>query len=136
VLSWDALTRLQKQGFSIGSHTRAHRRLPGCSDGELTEELAGAAEDIARVLGERPVTFAYPYGAVDDRVAQAAAKQFEVGCTTEFKPVTRRTARHLVPRLDAWYFKDASLLRRWGTPSFRRALALRQGLRRAKRLLP
>jgi len=67
-------------------------------------------------------------------VAGAVAKQFEVACTTEFKPLTRTTVRHLVPRLDAWYFKDAALLRRWGTPSFHRALALRQALRRAKRM--
>ncbi len=134
VLGWDALGRLREQGFSIGAHTRRHRPLPECGDAELADELAGAAEDIAKALGERPATFAYPYGAVDPRVARAAAEQFAIACTTAFRPVTGATPRAMVPRLDAWYFHDASRLRRWGTSRFRRAIALRDALRRTRRL--
>lgn len=133
VLGWDALGRLRDQGFTIGAHTRHHRHLTHCSHGELADELGGARDDIARALGERPITFAYPYGAVDERVAHAAAGQFAIACTTAFQPIRTTTRRDLVPRLDAWYFKDASGLQRWGTPQFRRSLAVRHSLRRVQR---
>ena len=134
VLGWAEIARLQAQGFAIGAHTRHHRRLTHCSVGELADELGGAADDIAGALGERPATFAYPYGSVDARVADAAAKEFAIACTTEFRPVGAGTPRALVPRLDAWYFTDAAKLRGWGSAAFARSIAMRHALRRIRRV--
>lgn len=132
VLDWDALGRLQNQHWSIGAHTRHHPRLTQCSPTQVADELDGATEDIRVALGARPTTFAYPYGAVNDRVAAAAAARFTLACTTAFQPVQRATPPELVPRLDAWYFKDATRLKRWGTRSWRRSIAIRHALRRAR----
>jgi peptidoglycan/xylan/chitin deacetylase (PgdA/CDA1 family) len=134
VLDWDALERLRTQGFTIGAHTRHHRHLRHCDHAELIDELSGCADDLAAKLGERPATFAYPYGDVDARVARAAGEQFSVCCTTEFQPVLAGTAHNVVPRLDAWYFQDASRLKRWGTPAFQRSVSMRHGLRRIRRI--
>lgn len=132
VLGWGALARLRAQGFAIGAHTRHHRKLTACGVTELADELAGSADDIARALDERPATFAYPYGKVDVRVARAAAQHFAIACTTAFRPVSRSTRPELVPRLDAWYFRDPARLREWGTPGFRRAIVLRRALRQTR----
>lgn len=134
VLGWDALARLQASGFAIGGHTRHHRHLGHCSDAELIDELAGCADDIAATLGERPASFAYPYGDVDARVARAAAEQFAMCCTTEFRAVRTGDRRDLIPRLDAWYFRDVARLRAWGGRSFRQSIAMRQVLRRVRRV--
>ena len=133
LLGWDALGRLREQGFAIGAHTRHHRHLTRCGPDELSEELGGSAKDIAAALGERPTAFAYPYGDVDDRVARVAAEQFAISCTTQFQPVTQATRRELVPRLDAWYFRNDSRLRHWGSPRFRRSIAVRHVMRRVRR---
>ncbi|HEY8062933.1 MAG TPA: polysaccharide deacetylase family protein [Gemmatimonadales bacterium] len=134
VLGWDAVARLRRQGFAIGAHTRHHRHLRDCSRDELTDELAGSAEDIATTLGERPTTLAYPYGDVDARVARAAGEQFAICCTTEFRPVRATDARELIPRLDAWYFRDARRLRRWSTMTFRQSVTMRHALRLVRRV--
>lgn len=135
VLGWDELGRLGEQDWTIGAHTRSHPRLPLCSDHEVQDELAGSADDIRTALGERPETFAYPYGDVDSRVARAAANTFPIACATSFQQVSRATRRERVPRLDAWYFKDAAPLRRWGTPAWRRSIAMRHALRTVRRAL-
>jgi peptidoglycan/xylan/chitin deacetylase (PgdA/CDA1 family) len=133
VLDWDALARLQSQGFTIGGHTRHHRHLRHCDAAELSDELAGSADDIAATLGERPTTFAYPYGDVDARVARVAREQFAICCTTAFRLVRERDQREMIPRLDAWYFRDPARLRRWGTPIFHQYVATRHALRRIRR---
>lgn len=135
VLGWDALGHLQEQHWTIGAHTRHHRRLTECTPSELADELGGAAEDIRAALGERPLAFAYPYGAVNAGVASAAASQFPIACTTMFQPVDTATRPQLVPRLDAWYFKDAAPLERWGTRSWRRSITIRHMLRTVRAAL-
>jgi len=132
VLGWDALARLRSQGFFIGGHTRHHRHLRQCGVAELTDELAGGADDIAAALGERPTAFAYPYGDTDARVARAAAAQYAICCTTAFQPVRATDPHEMIPRLDAWYFRDPSPLARWGTTGFRRSVAARHALRRIR----
>ncbi len=132
VLGWDELAKLRARGFMIGAHTRRHRQLPRCSDAELVDELGGSADDIMRALGERPTSFAYPYGSIDDRVTHAARAHFAIACTTEHRLVTAATNPARVPRLDAWYFADAGRLRSFGSTAFRRWVALRHGLRRIR----
>lgn len=134
VLGWSALTWLQSQGFSIGAHTRQHRNLTRCSSAELESEIAGSADDIAGALGERPKSFAYPYGAFNQTVVAAAARVFDIACTTELRPLPPDAPRELLPRLDAWHFKDASQLARWGTRSFTGWIAFRHALRRLRRM--
>ncbi|MDX2208163.1 MAG: polysaccharide deacetylase family protein [Gemmatimonadales bacterium] len=135
VLDWQALARLQDQGFSIGAHSRSHRNLTECSAAEATDELVGSAEDIGKALGERPRAFAYPYGAFNPMLAEVVTEAFEIGCTTEFQPLHHGTASALIPRLDAWYFRDTARLECWGSRSFARWVAVRHALRRLRRIM-
>ncbi len=133
VLDWDAIGRLADAGWTVGSHSRRHPHLVGCNDDQLEDELATSAATIARHLGDRPTSFAYPYGDVDPRIATAVARHYAHACTASHQVVTDRIAPHLIPRLDAWYFRGPEPFRHWGTPRFRRAVAWRHALRRARR---
>lgn len=133
VLGWNDLAQLRTQEFTIGGHTRHHRHLRHCDDAELADEIAGCANDIAARLGERPTTFAYPYGDVDARVARAAREQFAICCTTEFRLVRTGDQPGMIPRLDGRYFRDPVRLRRWGTPAFRQSVVVRHAFRRLRR---
>ena len=135
VLGWDALGKLVDAGWCVGSHTRRHPWLTRCSDDQLEDELAGASAMIAEQLGAAPSTLAYPYGDVNPRVQRAAATHYRVACTTRHLPVTAAADLHAVPRLDAWYFRGPAPFRHWGTARFRRAIAWRHALRRARRLV-
>jgi len=72
-MSWDDLGELAACGWEIGSHTRTHAWLPRLDDAELYRELVDSREAITTRLGEPCRSIAYPYGAVDGRVAAAAA---------------------------------------------------------------
>ncbi|MES2125010.1 MAG: polysaccharide deacetylase family protein [Gemmatimonadota bacterium] len=134
VLEWPELARLQERGFTVGAHTRHHPDLTRCSSAELTDEVAGSADDIAKSLGARPQLFAYPYGAYNPAVASVVAATFDIACTTVFQPLRPDTPRELVPRLDAWYFKGTAHLSRWGTRSLTGWIGFRHALRSLRRI--
>jgi peptidoglycan/xylan/chitin deacetylase (PgdA/CDA1 family) len=73
-MTWDELRQLRDAGWEIASHTRSHPYLPDLADAELHAELAESRETCSRELGEPCRSLAYPYGAVDARVAQAAGE--------------------------------------------------------------
>jgi peptidoglycan/xylan/chitin deacetylase (PgdA/CDA1 family) len=72
-MSWNELRALAEEGWEIGSHSHSHARLPDLSDDRLTEELDRSRAECEGALETRCRSIAYPYGAVDTRVTQAAA---------------------------------------------------------------
>src|SRR5439155_25811028 len=73
-LSWDQLRHLADDGWEVGSHTRSHPRLPELDDVALAEELAASRTRCEERLGRACPSIAYPYGAVDERVVDAAGR--------------------------------------------------------------
>lgn len=71
-MSWDDLGRLHEAGWEVGSHTRTHPRLTSLDDDEVRDELAESRHEIATNLSTTCETLAYPYGDVDQRIADAA----------------------------------------------------------------
>jgi peptidoglycan/xylan/chitin deacetylase (PgdA/CDA1 family) len=73
-MTWPELAELADRGWEIGSHTRTHARLTSLADEPLDAELRASREELEQAL-ERPChSLAYPYGAVDSRVAGAARR--------------------------------------------------------------
>jgi peptidoglycan/xylan/chitin deacetylase (PgdA/CDA1 family) len=71
-MSWQDLGRLHEAGWEVGSHTRTHPRLTSLDDGAMRDELAESRREVAANLSAACETVAYPYGDVDERVAEAA----------------------------------------------------------------
>jgi peptidoglycan/xylan/chitin deacetylase (PgdA/CDA1 family) len=71
-MSWEELGRLHQDGWEVGSHTRTHPRLTNLDDAAVRDELAESRHEIATHLSAPCETVAYPYGDVDERVADAA----------------------------------------------------------------
>jgi peptidoglycan/xylan/chitin deacetylase (PgdA/CDA1 family) len=129
VLDWGALEQLVAGGWTVGAHTRHHARLPSCSDGALADELGGAVADIGRHLGATPDWLAYPFGDLDRRVRDAAARWFTGACTTVLRPLGGGEDPLALPRLDAYYLSPRVCRWRWGGGRMRRYLAARRLLR-------
>lgn len=119
LLDWDALARLREAGVTLAAHTRSHPRLTTIDVTEVKAELSGPVEEMERRLGVRPDGLAYPYGNVNARIAAVANGTYRWGCTTEFRPLGPGENPLLLPRLDAWYFRNPARLGRWGSPGFR-----------------
>lgn len=132
LLDWGALGRLTEAGWTIGAHTRHHARLPTCTDGELQDELGGAAEDIVLHLGTAPRWLAYPFGDLDARVRDAAARWFHGACTTELRTLGGGDDLLALPRLDAYYLTPQVCRWAWGGGTLRHYLTMRRVLRHTR----
>jgi peptidoglycan/xylan/chitin deacetylase (PgdA/CDA1 family) len=71
-MTWPQLDALASDGWEVGSHTCTHPRLTELDDTALIAELRRSRDACERRLGRPCRSLAYPYGAVDPRVVEAA----------------------------------------------------------------
>lgn len=134
MMTWDQLGRLGEAGWEIQAHTVGHPDLRVLDDDAVRGELSGADDEIERRMGTRPDHFAYPYGALDDRIAALARERYAVHVTTELAPLDGRGEDDLrasgVPRLDTYYLREPRWHRAFGSIRFRSWVAARRMIRR------
>ena len=70
-LDWKAIEGWKARGFEFASHSATHARLTWLDDTRVAGELARSRETLSQRLGDCPAV-AYPFGAVDERVARLA----------------------------------------------------------------
>jgi len=77
------LRAMQASGMEIGSHTANHVRLTEADDYLLRAELSDSKTALEDALGGEISSFAYPYGAWDERCVNAVrAAGYRAACTT------------------------------------------------------
>lgn len=68
-------------GFEIGAHSMNHKNLTELSEIELREELMDSMKSIESILGKQIYSFAYPYGATNEKVSRITEEcGFTFGC--------------------------------------------------------
>jgi len=84
LLAADELRVMAASGMEIGSHTVTHPRLPAANDEMLARELADSKATLEDCLGHEVPSFAYPFGAWDER-CELAVKQagYRSACLTQ-----------------------------------------------------
>ncbi len=135
LMDWPDLARAVEAGITTGGHGRTHSRLTTLAADALADEVGESTERLFRELGQRPTTFAYPYGVYDDVVVGAVAAQFQWACTTELAALTSETSLLLLPRIDMFYFRRRGQLQTWGTGWFSRRLWSRRQARRVRQVI-
>ena len=83
LLSAQQVGEWARMGIEFGSHSRTHCDLRKCTSAELETEVVGSADDLARILGQRPVSFAYPYGEYDEKVMQLVQRTYGIAFTVQ-----------------------------------------------------
>jgi peptidoglycan/xylan/chitin deacetylase (PgdA/CDA1 family) len=134
LMGWSTLAALARDGVELGAHSLTHPDLTTVSHEQRQDEIAGSAEAIARHIGRRPTSFAYPYGSANAAAERAASEHYARACGTDLRMLSERDDPFRLPRLDMFYFRDAGRLEGWGSPAFRRRLWLRAQGRRMKRM--
>ena len=125
-LDWRELRELAQAGWEIGSHTCSHPRLPELDEAALARELSGSKQTIERELGRPCRSIAYPYGAVDSRVEQAAARAgYE--CAGTIPRVLSKPTPLLWPRVPIFHKDDTRRFKLKVSPAVRRARASAAG---------
>ncbi len=75
----DIMDRAQKQafvaaGWEIGAHTMSHAKLPELPAAEALAEMRQSKASLEEALNTEVISFAYPYGALDEGVKALAQK--------------------------------------------------------------
>jgi peptidoglycan/xylan/chitin deacetylase (PgdA/CDA1 family) len=91
-LTWPELGRLEKLGFTIGSHTVHHLDLPSLSPAAAWAELADSKRTLEQHLGHPVQWFAYPAGRENPAVVALALKAGYVMAVTT-QPGSLQSAR-------------------------------------------
>ena len=100
-LTGDGLRRLAAcPGIAIGAHSVNHLALPDQPSDVLEREVRESGAALARLLHTRIDLFAYPYGAVDDRVAEVVRSTCRWGLTCDARPVAGSFDAARVPRVE------------------------------------
>ncbi len=57
------IQQMHSEGFTIGAHTRTHRKLKDISDAEIEEEIVASCRAIQEITGQDVVPFSFPHSA-------------------------------------------------------------------------
>ena len=83
LLSSDGLHALEDAGFTIGSHTRTHPRLPEIPLENAQNEILDSKFRLEDALGKGVAFFAYPYGKFNEAVRkQVISAGYLAACST------------------------------------------------------
>ncbi len=64
----DLLVEIAQRGFTVGNHTRRHRRIHDKNYRASKAAIAANADDIKKLLGYRPHLFRPPYGVITRKI--------------------------------------------------------------------
>jgi GT2 family glycosyltransferase/peptidoglycan/xylan/chitin deacetylase (PgdA/CDA1 family) len=82
LLSADQIAEWKLQHVEFGGHSRTHASLPDLDTRALHDEVDGCREDLERLMGAKPVAFAYPYGDLDEEVTATVRRHFPLAFST------------------------------------------------------
>ena len=102
LLSWDDARRLQKEGFSFGSHTATHPKLSRLEKKDARREMAESRDSMKRELGGAgPLFLCYPHGAFVKATTRIAREEGYAGALTiDHGRIGPRTDPFALPRID------------------------------------
>ena len=66
-MTWDEVVDLDREGMTIGAHTRSHALLTKITAAKLLHnEIQGSKDDLESHIHKPTALFAYPYGRYND----------------------------------------------------------------------
>jgi len=101
MLSASELRELEAAGDDIGNHTENHASLTSTSLAHARLEVEQCSETIQRLTGHRPVSMAYPMGAISTAVAEVVSgvPDIQMAVTTGYGETQTWEQRYNTPRV-------------------------------------
>lgn len=101
---------IAKGCIEFGSHALTHPWLSSLASSEKAREICDSVERCERLTGERPASFAYPYGHFDAECEQIVSEAgFTCACATIGTPVKATSRPFALPRLHVGDWNARSL---------------------------
>lgn len=93
--------QLPRPPYSIGSHGLTHKAFPNLNEGQILAELRESKKRLEADFATQVVAFAYPFGALDDRLPGLANQAgYDFAVNTDQGPVYWFTNRHSLFRIN------------------------------------
>jgi len=89
VMNGRMLNLLRSKGWEIGSHTLTHPNLTQISPSHLITELKDSKKCLEEIISAKVVSFAYPFGAYDNMVKAAVARNYKYARSVSSYPPLR-----------------------------------------------
>ena len=84
----------------IGSHALTHPSLPALKPDRRKEEIEGSIPACEAISGERPISFAYPFGEYDGEIEELVLSSgFTCACTSDHGAVSVASRLSALPRV-------------------------------------
>ena len=81
------IKEMDAYGIEFGGHTQKHIDLKNASVAQQREEITGCYKDLEQLLGKKPLSFSYPYGAYNNETTGLVKNAgFTYAVTTIFGP--------------------------------------------------
>ncbi len=101
LMNWAQILELQKEGIHFGSHFVTHSHLPTLSPAEVVTEAMQSRLNLSEKLGTPVNSLAYPYGGMNQAVAQLmGACGYTFGVTVEHGYSHYYNSTLALPRID------------------------------------
>ena len=101
MMSAAQIRQMADSGFEMGSHSLTHPHLSSVSDDDLVHELLDSKRMLEEIVGRDVVSFSYPYGDYDRRVADAvAAAGYSNAVCTRLSALTPDCGVYEIPRVN------------------------------------
>ena len=71
MMTKEQVKEMSDYGIEMGGHTRTHVDLSRCTEAELINEIKGCKEDVEKLINKSAVSFAFPFGGINEKVKQA-----------------------------------------------------------------
>jgi len=134
LLDWDEAGALLQAGWEVGSHTVSHPDLTRLDAAARVRELEESKADLEQRLQAPVRSFAYPYGRLDRAVRDAAARHYDLACTTRLAYHAGAGDPLRIDRIDMYYMQDPARFARLLDGGLEAWLHMRRALRAVKRL--
>ena len=117
MLSWREIGEMHRAGMDFGAHTLSHPDLRRLPEAMIEREIGVSKSVIEDALGRGVTSFAYPGGYYDERSLDIVRQRFACACSDKLALASRRSDRHALERVDAYFVRTdrlfATLLAPW-----------------------
>ena len=83
-LNLDEIKEMMGDGISFGAHTKTHPHLTELSKEKASDEIVGSYQSLKSIVGDKGVSFCYPYGDHNEGVKEIVKK---VGLSCAFSVI-------------------------------------------------
>jgi peptidoglycan/xylan/chitin deacetylase (PgdA/CDA1 family) len=101
MMNADMVKEMTDYGIEMGGHTRNHVNLLKCGAEQRRDEIKGSKEDIEKLTGKKVISFAYPFGGIDEDIKKNTAEAgYDYAVSTNTGPKTFAEDRFQIRRIE------------------------------------